>query len=212
MNELNLKSTPKQFVGMLLGNIILGLGIAIFKFSGLGNDPFSAMMMGLADLTPISYALLTALLNTLIFLVELIFGRHYIGFGTLVNWVLLAYFVTFFYNTLTSFVAAPDQLPIQFICMILGVIVVSFGVSLYQASDSGVAPYDSVSIIMADRLPVPYFFCRLATDIVCAGVCFLAGGLLGIGTIVCALCLGPFVHFFNQKITYRVMDYKENSK
>lgn len=58
------KITWKSFFGMLAGNIILGLGVAIFKFSGLGNDPFSAMMMALADLTPLDYAALAALLNT----------------------------------------------------------------------------------------------------------------------------------------------------
>ena len=63
-NTINFKITAKGFIGMLLGNLILGLGIAIFKLSGLGNDPFSAMMMALADRTPLEYAALTAILNT----------------------------------------------------------------------------------------------------------------------------------------------------
>jgi len=39
----------KYVIVMCIGNIILGLGIAIFKFSGLGNDPFSGMVMALSD-------------------------------------------------------------------------------------------------------------------------------------------------------------------
>ena len=39
MSELIRKINWKYVVVMLIGNIILGLGIAIFKLSGLGNDP-----------------------------------------------------------------------------------------------------------------------------------------------------------------------------
>ncbi len=208
MNIIKYKITWKSFFGMLIGNIILGLGVAIFKFSGLGNDPFSAMMMALADLTPLDYAALAALLNTFIFLIEFTFGKYLIGIGTLVNWVLLGYFVTFFYNIMQFILAAPQNFMIRLVYLFAGVIILSFGISLYQSSDSGIAPFDSLSIIMDKHLPLPYFWCRLITDVICAFICFMAGGLLGIGTLTCALCLGPFVHFFNQRITYKLMHYK----
>ncbi len=209
MDKFNFRISFKCFMGMLIGNIILGLGIAIFKFSFLGNDPFSAMMMALSSHTPLSYAALTAILNTFIFIIELILGKRYIGLGTLVNWVFLAYFVTFFNYIMELFLSHPEQLFAKIIYLVLGVIIVSFGVSLYQASDSGIAPYDSLSLIMEERTPVPYFWCRLITDIICTFICFLAGGLLGIGTLTCALCLGPFVHFFNKTITFKVMGHAE---
>ncbi len=40
MSEWIRKINWKYVVVMLIGNIILGLGIAIFKLSGLGNDLF----------------------------------------------------------------------------------------------------------------------------------------------------------------------------
>ena len=43
MSEWIRKINWKYVVVMLIGNIILGLGIAIFKLSGLGNNPFSGM-------------------------------------------------------------------------------------------------------------------------------------------------------------------------
>ena len=49
MSEWIRKINWKYVVVMLIGNIILGLGIAIFKLSGLGNDPFSGMVMALAE-------------------------------------------------------------------------------------------------------------------------------------------------------------------
>ena len=34
---------------MLLGNLVLGLGVAVFKLSGLGNDPYTGMVMALGE-------------------------------------------------------------------------------------------------------------------------------------------------------------------
>ncbi|MDD2970909.1 MAG: hypothetical protein PHE02_02105 [Lachnospiraceae bacterium] len=212
MNQFNFHFTWKHFTGMLLGNMILGLGIAIFKFSNLGNDPFSAMMMGLADKTPLEYAALTAILNTFLFIIEFIWGKQLIGLGTLINWFFLAYFATFFYDTMTFLLPNPSHFFIQILYLIIGIPIISFGVSLYQASDSGIAPYDSISLIMDAHMPIPYFWCRLFTDFLCAFLCFLSGGLLGIGTLTCAFCLGPFISFFNHKITFALMGHEEEHR
>ena len=52
-----------RFTVMAIGNLFLGMGISIFKLSGLGNDPFSGMVMALSDRTGITYALFLVLVN-----------------------------------------------------------------------------------------------------------------------------------------------------
>ena len=34
------------------------------------------------------------------------------------------------------------------------------------------------------------------------------GGLVGLGTLICAFCLGPFIQFFNGLVSERVLQYK----
>ena len=91
-----------------------------------------------------------------------------------------------------------DTLPVQLVWVAVGVLVVAFGCSLYQTADLGVAPYDALSLMMADHLPVPYFGCRVFTDALCAVITFVSGGLIGLGTLICAFGLGPFVQFFSK--------------
>ena len=98
MSEWIRKINWKYVVVMLIGNIILGLGIAIFKLSGLGNDPFSGMVMALAECVGIEYARFLILLNLGFFVIEIIWGRKLIGLGTIINALFLGYFVTFFYH------------------------------------------------------------------------------------------------------------------
>ena len=119
MSEWIRKINWKYVVVMLIGNIILGLGIAIFKLSGLGNDPFSGMVMALAECVGIEYARFLILLNLGFFVIEIIWGRKLIGLGTIINALFLGYFVTFFYNLITSVIDAPDQMACRWLPYLL---------------------------------------------------------------------------------------------
>lgn len=196
----------KRWILMLIGNVFLGMGISIFKLSGMGNDPFSGMVMALADSSGMSYANFLVLLNVVLFIIEFVTGRKFIGAGTFVNAILLGYIATFFHSTWLDVLGEPQLLWQQVVTVAMGVVVCSFGVSLYQTSDVGVAPYDSLSLIMRNKFPqVSYFWHRMFTDALCALICFLAGGIIGLGTLVSALGLGPIIHFFNVNFTNKLL-------
>lgn len=195
----------RRILGMILGNIILGIGVAIFRTSLLGNDPYSAMVMAGAEHLPISYGTLLLIVNAFIFIAEILWGRHFIGLGTFANWFLLGYVASFFIKVFSVLQISERGMAVRLLTVVVGVLVVSIGVSLYQSADLGVAPYDSLSIMISEHCPVPYFWCRLATDIICTAICFALGGIVNVGTAVCALGLGPFVHFFDENISKKVL-------
>lgn len=190
---------------MIIGNIFLGMGISIFKFAGLGNDPYSGMMMGLSDLTGITYAPFQVMANFLIFLLEIAFGRELIGIGTIINACFLGYIVTFFYEVWVHLFTLPEALAVQILSMLIGTVIIGFGISMYQVPNAGVSPYDSLSVILAKRMPkIGYFWCRIFTDAICAIICFLSGGIIGLGTLVSAFGLGPGINFFNKHFTRKL--------
>lgn len=196
---------------MVFGNIFLGMGISIYKFAGLGNDPFSGMVMALSDVIGMPYANFLVIINIFIFLLEFLFGKEFIGAGTLVNAFFLGYIVTFFYNLWLHFFALPQMIIIKILIMLVGTIVTGFGVSMYQTPNAGVSPYDSMSVIMAKRIPkISYFWHRITTDAFCALVCFLTGGIVGLGTLVSALGLGPVINFFNVHFTRKLFKAEED--
>ena len=197
----------KRFIAMIIGNIILGLGIAIFKFAGMGNDPYTAMIFGVSDFLHLYFPTFQICFNVGVFiLIELTLGRKYIGIGTIVNMFFLGYIISFFVNILYGTFEEPTTFMTQLPVMIIGVLVTCFGVSFYQTSDAGVSPYDSVSIIMDEKIKkLPYFWARIFTDSLCTIVCFLTGGLLGLGTLVCAFGIGPLVTFYNKYISEPVI-------
>ena len=121
---------------MLLGVLVISIGIALFKESHLGNDPISALNMRLAEIFGISLGQQNMIANVLFFMVQLAFGRKYIGAGTFANGILVGYIVTFFYEIFTKHFGYAEEhgLVVQLIWVSLAVVVTSFGVSLYQTA------------------------------------------------------------------------------
>lgn len=101
-NEIGLK----RFLVMLFGNIFLGMGVSIFKFSRLGNDAFNGMVMALSDVIGIPYARFFVIFSICLFAVEALSGKNFIGIGTIVNTFFLGYIVTFLYD-LGNYVFCP---------------------------------------------------------------------------------------------------------
>ena len=190
------KPTTRRIVGMVVGIVIIGLGIALFKQSHLGNDSISALNMRFAELLGISLGVQNVATNILFFALEFWFGRKYIGLGTFVNGPIAAAF------------GPAASLPEQLVWVVLAVLVTALGASLYQTADLGIAPYDYLSLGLRDYTHFQYFGCRVFTDAFCALLCWLLGGLVGLGTLICAFCLGPFIQFFNGLVSERVLQYK----
>ena len=138
----------KRPIVMILGNIFLGMGVSIFKFSGTGNDAYNAMVMALADCVGIHYAHFFLIFSGSLFIIQLIFGRSYIGLGTIMNTCFLGYITSFFTGIWNILFEAPETLLMKLITMALGVIVCSFGISMYQTPNLGVSPYDCLSLLM----------------------------------------------------------------
>ena len=192
----------KRIAMSLAGNLLVGIGVAIFKFSALGNDPFNGMNMALADLFQVPYPTLQIMVNILFFAIQLLAARELIGFGTVVNIFLIGYIVNFTYGLLVQLMGSPGSFAIQLLAMVTGMLICSLGLSLYQCSEMGTAPYDALALILDRKLKkLPYFWCRILCDGSCALVCFLAGGIVGLGTLVSAFGFGPVIAFFNRTVS-----------
>ena len=192
-----------RIIMMIMGILILGLSIAILKLALLGNDPYTGMLFAIADVTPISYPVWQIIFGLIFFVIQLLWGRHLIGIGTIINTFTIGYIVDFNYRfILIPVFGQPDGFLPQFITLIIGLLICSVGISLYQKADMGVSPYDALSLILDERIKkIPYFWCRIFTDGTCALVCFLLGGIVGIGTLFTAFGFGPLVSFFNKTIS-----------
>lgn len=145
-----------------------------------------------------------------VFLLEFWFGRKYIGLGTFVNGICIGYIVTAFYDPIHAHFGDAPSLAVQLAWVIAAVLVTALGASLYQTADLGIAPYDYLSSVCGTTHPARTSGAAsspMRSAPCCAGCC----GLVGLGTLICAFCLGPFIQFFDRTFSQKVLQYKPNN-
>lgn len=190
----------RRIIVMTVGIFILSFGLVLFKLSLMGNGPSTSMVIAIADRIGMDFGLFMVLSNCLFFAVEVVWSRSLIGVGTFVNWFLVGPLASLYERCIRSVWDVPESFPARIALMAVGILVLSLASSLYQTSDVGIAPYDALSITISRKTGWQYFWCRILTDGTCVLIAWLLGGIVGIGTLVCAFGLGPFVQFFSHHI------------
>lgn len=195
----------RRVLVMLLGIVLIAVGVALFKFSKMGNDPGTAFAIALGDILGVRMSSMIILCNSVYFLVEILFGRKLIGIGTFINALCVGPMAELVLSWLDKISwlhgGALPFLP-RLAIMVLGVLILSLSASMYQTADTGIAPYDALSLIMSRRQKkIPYSWCRIAVDSACALLAVLLGGFVGLGTLICSIGLGPFITFFDRTVS-----------
>lgn len=200
----------KRIIMTVVGVLITGFSVGIFNFSMFGMDPFQVMAHGVWKLVPLGFGTFYALLNLGMLIFIFILDKKKIGLGTVINIFLLGYVVEFSSWLVIDVFPNPTFL-MRLVFLIIAIIVISFGSSLYFIGDLGVSTYDAMALIMAERKIAKFQYCRIGTDLICVIIGFLFGAVIGIGTLITALFMGPIIAFFNQRISMPLR-YGKNHK
>lgn len=181
-----------------IGVIIIGFGVSLLVRASLGTDPFSCLNLGISKLTGKSFGTCQLIMNIILLIFPLIFSRKDIGFGTVANMVLVGYVADFF-GFLYSFL--PEKSLVEEILLMgIGILVCSYGVAMYMEANLGIAPYDSLGIIIAKKFNKNYSIVRVAQDIICVLIGFLLGSTVGVATVLTALLMGYIITPYRKSI------------
>lgn len=198
-----MSTIKKRIIGMILGNIVLGIAIGVLRIGELGTDPFATMNLGVSSTLGLSFGFYQVIFNFALFTVLLFYGRHLIGFGTLVNMIIIGFIADFVLFIYGGFGPVEFSMPLRLILLGIGVCLASFGLSLYVTAGLGVSPYDSLPLLIrkATNNKVPFGWARLAVDSSAVVIGYSFGAVVGIGTLVIAFSLGPLVGLMNRRIS-----------
>lgn len=86
----------------------------------------------------------------------------------------------------------------EWLRIVLGLFVFSFGVHLTIFANIGVAPWDCLGLGLANHTPLNYGLAMTATSVVILVIDLLLRERIGFGTVFDALLTGNFVQLFNQ--------------
>lgn len=203
-----MKKINKAHVMMtLIGIVLIAVGSSICNYGQVGVDPFTAMNIAVSSKLGISFGFYQMLLNLALFLGVLKISKHYIGIGTIVNMIGIGFLIELFTSLWGSLFPITITIPLQVGLLIIGVLILTLGASLYMRADLGVAPYDAIALIANEKYHKNFAVSRIFCDMFCAGIGFFLSGPVGAGTIVFAFFTGPFIRFYDTHVSNPLLAY-----
>lgn len=191
-----------RVVLLLAGLCVAHLGVTLFLQSDLGSDPFNVFVQGLFRGIPWpAFAAMThgrthLLVSLVILLVLLAVDRSYVGIGTVLCMALGGPIIDVYTLWLSPVIHGGLPLALRLALLVAGCVILAFGMTIVIRSQAGTGPNDLVAVVLSDKLRKPFGPVRIGVDLTFALVGLALGGVVGLGTVICAFLVGPAAQLF----------------
>jgi len=213
MNKEKMKETIYRVIILFIGLVIAHLGVTLFLLANLGADPFNVLIQGLyrtvEAVSFLTHGRVHMCICFLIIIILLIVDRSYVKIGTLVCMFCGGPIIDFFNMILGPLFERQVPMVVNIIVNVLGCVILAYGMTIVIKSEAGTGPNDLVAIVLSDKLRKKFSIMRVIVDVCFAGVGFILGGKIGIGTVICAFVVGPVAGVFmpfNEKLIRKILN------
>ena len=186
--QLRAGRLPRRLAQLALGLALYGVTLAMMIRATLGNAPWDVLHQGMAIHLPISIgtAVIVMSLVVLLFWIPL---RELPGLGTIAN----TFFVGLTADLTLSLLDAPESYWERGLLMAGGVVLNALATALYIGSQFGPGPRDGLMTGLHRRTGVSIRLVRTGLEVTVVAIGWLLGGVVGLGTVLYAIAIGPLV-------------------
>lgn len=174
---------------VIIGSILSAYGITLAIGAGFGGATLAILWQGLTNVTGMTIGASSLVVAAAMILFALFYDRRQIHIGTILYQVIYSLFVDIF----TKIQHYTDIKAINFLLMLLGIAIFSFGTGLYSAADFGRGSYEAVTFSLAEKNHWKVKIVRMALDLLMVVVGVLLDGKFGVCTIATILLSGPII-------------------
>ena len=193
-----MKHLAPRYGFFVLGVAINSFGVAFITKSALGTSQISSVPYVLSLWQPsMSFGMTTFLFNMLFILTQIVLLKrdfHPIQFLQIAVNLLFSSLIDVSMALLWFF--QPETLLVRLISLLVGCVILAFGMTIVIRSEAGTGPNDLVAVVISDKSKKPFGPVRVAVDVCFAAIGFALGGVLGLGTVICAFVVGPAAQIF----------------
>jgi uncharacterized membrane protein YczE len=186
--QLRAGRLARRFPQLVVGLVLYGATMAMIIRATLGNDPWDVLHQGMAKHLPISFGAAVIVMSGVV-LLGWIPLREMPGIGTILNSVLVGLSADFFLGVLGT----PGSVGGQLLLLLAGVFFNGVATALYIGSQFGPGPRDGLMTGLHRRTGLSIRLVRTSMEVTVVIAGALLGGVVGIGTVVYAVAIGPLV-------------------
>lgn len=191
----------RRFPQLLIGLLGYGASVMVLVTSGLGAASWSVLTEGVSRSIGVSFGTATNLIAVAVLLAWLPM-RELPGVGTLLNVVLVGVAA----DATASIIPRPTGIVAQAVYLVLGVIGLAFFDAVYLGAQFGAGPRDGLMTGLVRLTRRPIAVVRTGIEVTVAVTGWLLGGVVGIGTVLVALTMGPLVGYFLPRVAVDIPD------
>ena len=189
-NELNLKPKKNTLAYLIFGLILFGLGETLLVTANIGVSPWFVLHQGLAFKSGYSIGI-TTLIVSIIVLFFWIPLKQKPGIGTILNTILISVVI----DLSLPYLPYPKEFLYQLLQVIIGVLIVGIGSGFYLIANLGPGSRDGLMTGIQKKTKLSFSIVRTLIELSAVAIGWYLGGIVGIGTVIYALGIGPLVSF-----------------
>ncbi|MDT2735642.1 hypothetical protein P7H00_00655 [Enterococcus pseudoavium] len=183
-----MKGYNVRLVKLLLGLFLFALGSVLTIQANIGLASWEAFSMGISYLTDWSYGTVIIITGVVILVLDVAL-KEKIGFGTLLNTILIGVFV----DGIQALALIPQMHHFfaGVLLLLLGQVSICVGSYFYIGASLGCGPRDALMVALGKRLPqVPIGVIRGSIEGLALLIGWLLGAKIGVGTVISVFGIG----------------------
>ncbi len=188
--QLRAGRLTRRMTQLAIGLALYGLTLAMMIRATLGNAPWDVLHQGMALHLPISIGTAVIVMSLVVLLLWIPL-RELPGFGTIAN----SFAVGLAADLALSLISAPEALWERSALMVGGVVLNAMATALYIGSQLGPGPRDGLMTGLHRRTGISIRLVRTGLEVVVVAIGWTLGGVVGVGTVLYALAIGPLVQW-----------------
>lgn len=201
LEQVRAGKTAHRLSQLIVGLVLYGVSMAMMLRSGLGLDPWDVFHQGVQRHWGISFGTVVIVTSFAVLLLWIPL-RQWPGLGTVLNSVLIGLAT----DATLRVLSAPDNLLARWGLLLGGIVANGIAGGLYIGSQYGPGPRDGLMTGLHRRTGISLRLVRTSIEVSVLIVGWVLGGVVGIGTVLYAVLIGPLVQVFLPMFTVRLPD------
>lgn len=180
-----------QWSVFFIGLFIMAFGIALMIKADLGSAPWDVLHIGLFAQFGLSIGTWSIIMGFFVILATSLLTKKKPQSGAFLNMVSVGLFIDFylwlpfFHDPVTDFG--------KWMFLIIGILILGFGIGLYISSDCGAGPRDSLMLALTEKSGMKVSNIRLLMEFVVLFFGWMLKGPVSFGTILFCVTIGAIV-------------------
>ncbi|MGP4073543.1 YczE/YyaS/YitT family protein [Piscibacillus sp. B03] len=190
-----MKELSYSILFYIIGMLMLSFGVTMLIKSGLGTGAWDALFYALYDIIGLTVGSWIFIVGVVLMVLNSFLLKARIDYAAVITIFLIGVFIDFW-----LLIVFPDFIItttlMSYVLLTIGIMAMGGGIGMYLQFDFAKNPIDNLMLAVHKRTGWSLAVSKSSLEILVMIIAFILGGPIGIGTIIIAFGIGPFVQFF----------------